>query len=37
VRVELHESKHAPLPLEIHVGQRWVMGGHVFRVSMVIP
>jgi hypothetical protein len=37
VQIELRNSKHAPLPLEVHVGQRWVLGQHVFRVAKVMP
>lgn len=31
------ESKHSPLPLEVHVGLRLTLGIHVFRVSKVLP
>jgi hypothetical protein len=37
VVLTLEQSKHAPLPLEVHVGQRWVLGGRVFRVAKVQP
>lgn len=30
-------GKHGPLPLEVQVGQRWVLDGKVFRVSKVLP
>lgn len=35
--VRIEQSKHAPLPLEVHVGQRWFIGGRVFRVARVMP
>lgn len=37
VHLRIEQSKHAPLPLEVHVGQRWTIGGRVFRVARVMP
>lgn len=38
VRLDLlMPGKHGPLPLEVLVGQRWVLDGKVFRVSKVMP
>jgi hypothetical protein len=31
------ESKHSPLPLEVHVGQQWTLAGRIFRISKVLP
>ncbi len=35
--VSVDQSKHCPLPLEFHVGQRLVMAGRTFRISRVMP
>jgi hypothetical protein len=37
VVLTFEQSKHSPLPLEVFVGQRWTLGGKVFRVSKVMP
>jgi hypothetical protein len=37
VVLAVEQSKHAPLPLEVHVGLLVQFGGHVFRVSKVMP
>jgi len=33
----LAHSRHAPLPLEVHAGQRWTIAGKVFRIARVLP
>lgn len=35
--LRIEHSKHAPLPLEVHVGQRISIAGRVFRVAKVMP
>lgn len=37
VLLRVEQSRNSPLPLEFHVNQRVVLGGHVFRVSKVMP
>jgi hypothetical protein len=37
VVLTVENSRHAPLPLEVFVGQRWTLGGKVFRISEVRP
>ena len=37
VVLAFEQSKHSPLPLEVHRGMRVQFGGHVFRVSKVLP
>jgi hypothetical protein len=35
--LRIEQSKHAPLPLEVHVGQRLTVAGRTFRVAKVLP
>lgn len=35
--IAITESKHAPLPLEVYVGQKWTIAGRVFRICEVRP
>lgn len=37
VIVAIQESRHAPLPLEVHVGQRLTIAGRELRVCQVLP
>jgi hypothetical protein len=37
VVVALEGGKNAPLPLEVHVGQRLTIAGRVFRIARVLP
>jgi hypothetical protein len=37
VVLRVDHGKNTPLPLEFYVGQRVELGGHVFRVSKVLP
>lgn len=34
--VTIEHSKHAPLPLEFHVGQTLVIAGRAFRICRVL-
>ena len=33
--VTIDRSRHSPLPLEVHVGDVWVLAGRTFRVCAV--
>ena len=33
----IEPGKHGPLPVEVFVGMRWMVGERVFRVAKVMP
>lgn len=37
VVLRVEQGRNSPLPLEFHRNQRVELGGHVFRVSKVMP
>lgn len=35
ITIEVLRSRHSPLPLEVFVGQRWILAGREFRIAKV--